>query len=514
MKVYKDIAYKKHEIDIDSDNQDLINRNLSAPSFYFSKRFLLTCLICCGVATQYMQQIDMSISIICMVNHTALNLTIKLTDQKTFESQLSHKTDQTCLFDQPKNTTIPRIDGPFVWSKKIQGFVLSSYFYGYSMAQIPSGWIAHKIGGKKVYATAILIGSIISTLVPMSANISYLVLALCRFITGIFHGACKPAISSMFVHWAPSTEKSRMIGFASTGGGLGNILALTIGSNLCLYGFAGGWPSIFYIFGGLGIVWVMCFCTLTSETPSTHKSISNIERDYILQTTKITKTSGKIPWSLIFRSKSCIAIFVTHFCVDWATYLFLTQLPSFMHDILKFDIKSNGLFSALPYIAWGILSSTSSIVSDRLIANNVFQRKTVRKLFIGTGFFVATLSTLSLSFVTCKNPYTGVALLTLGFGFIGLCVGAGHVVNINEIGGEYSGVIFGISNTFGTLPGVIAPYLVCLITENKRQEEWQIVFMISACIYTIGGLFYTIRGDAEPEDWNNEDKMNIYFKTI
>ena len=35
----------------------------------------------------------------------------------------------------------------------------------------------------------------------------------------------------------------------------------------------------------------------------------------------------------------------------------------------------------------------------------------------------------------------------------GLCTGAGYIVNINEVGGVYSGVLFGISNSFGTLPG-------------------------------------------------------------
>ena len=45
-----------------------------------------------------------------------------------------------------------------------------------------------------------------------------------------------------------------------------------------------------------------------------------------------------------------------------------------------------------------------------------------------------------------------------------MCWGAGHLVNINDISGPYSGIVFGISNTIATLPGIISPFLVGIIT--------------------------------------------------
>ena len=40
------------------------------------------------------------------------------------------------------------------------------------------------------------------------------------------------------------------------------------------------------------------------------------------------------------------------------------------------------------------------------------------------------------------------------------------MVNINEISGQFSGIVFGISNTIATIPGIIAHYLVGVITKN------------------------------------------------
>lgn len=56
-------------------------------------------------------------------------------------------------------------------------------------------------------------------------------------------------MSSLFVHWTPAIERTRIIGAATSGAWIGNIIALPLGGALCIYGFDGGWPSIFYIFG-------------------------------------------------------------------------------------------------------------------------------------------------------------------------------------------------------------------------------------------------------------------------
>jgi ACS family sodium-dependent inorganic phosphate cotransporter-like MFS transporter 5 len=39
-------------------------------------------------------------------------------------------------------------------------------------------------------------------------------------------------------------------------------------------------------------------------------------------------------------NKACIALFVGHTCSNWGTYLFLTNIPTYMNEVLKFDIKS------------------------------------------------------------------------------------------------------------------------------------------------------------------------------
>jgi ACS family sodium-dependent inorganic phosphate cotransporter-like MFS transporter 5 len=84
---------------------------------------------------------------------------------------------------------------------------------------------------------------------------------------------------------------------------------------------------------------------------------------------------------------------------------------------------------------------------------------------------VTIFSLISLTFVTQSDPIVGVFLLTMGIGFIAIAFGAGFVVNTNEVCGKYSSVLFGISNTVSTLPGIIAPYVVSLLTQNVNDEK-------------------------------------------
>lgn len=48
------------------------------------------------------------------------------------------------------------------------------------------------------------------------------------------------------------------------------------------------------------------------------------------------------------------------------------------------------------------------------------------------------------------------------------CISSGFLVNINDLCGHYSGVVFGISNTFATIPGIAGPFLINELLKNVK----------------------------------------------
>lgn len=65
------------------------------------------------------------------------------------------------------------------------------------------------------------------------------------------------------------------------------MVTLPLAGYLCEHGFGGGWPSIFYVLGLIGIVWFIVWMIFSSNEPSNNRFISENEKEYILNSTKI-----------------------------------------------------------------------------------------------------------------------------------------------------------------------------------------------------------------------------------
>jgi len=97
-------------------------------------------------------------------------------------------------------------------------------------------------------------------------------------------------------------------------------------------------------------------------------------------------------------------------------------------------------------------------------------------------------------------------LLIIGIGSFGAAQAAGFHVNINEVAGPYAGMLYGMSNTLATVPGIVAPYLVAILTKNQLQDEWSHVFYISAVIFGASGLFYLTFSSCDLQPWARDDE--------
>lgn len=74
----------------------------------------------------------------------------------------------------------------YPWSTEVQGLVLSSFFYGYIMTQIPGGWLATRIGGKKLFGIGVGVSALVTILTPALASANLYLLVLGRVVEGLF----------------------------------------------------------------------------------------------------------------------------------------------------------------------------------------------------------------------------------------------------------------------------------------------------------------------------------------
>ena len=67
-------------------------------------------------------------------------------------------------------TLLQRIGGDIEWDKTTQGWVLSSFFYGYIVTQIPGGYLPGRFGGKRVMLVGMLVYALVTLLTPVAAR--------------------------------------------------------------------------------------------------------------------------------------------------------------------------------------------------------------------------------------------------------------------------------------------------------------------------------------------------------
>lgn len=75
------------------------------------------------------------------------------------------------------------------------------------------------------------------------------------------------------------------------------------------------WPSIFYVFGFVGVVWSLFFIWTVYEDPQSTPSISEEEKKFINDALWGNNTSDKspdIPWKSILTSMPFYAILFAH----------------------------------------------------------------------------------------------------------------------------------------------------------------------------------------------------------
>jgi MFS family permease len=75
--------------------------------------------------------------------------------------------------------------GKFDWSEVDQSIILSSFFWGYLIFQVPGGRIAEVVGAKRVFGGAVFVNGILSLLLPFLARINWVLLLIIRTMQGL-----------------------------------------------------------------------------------------------------------------------------------------------------------------------------------------------------------------------------------------------------------------------------------------------------------------------------------------
>ncbi|XP_050536616.1 sialin-like isoform X2 [Daktulosphaira vitifoliae] len=401
----------------------------------------------------------------------------------------------------------------FQWSQHTKSLILSAFFWGYLIMNLPAAMIGRRYNNQILLAISMTLTVALSLVTPtLLVALDWPVLVLIRFFQGITQAFTMPMIHGISAKWSPPNERGRLVGFVLGGIQFGTVITL-VGSGF-LAGSRCGWPAIYYVSGAIGMIWVILWLSLGSESPETHRFITSAEKNYIQASLTQTITNQKnliTPWKEIFSSMPVWAVTISHAGHNCGFWLLLSEMPTFISSVLKFDIKSDGIVSALPYLAMWLCQFPVTYIADILNKKNVTSLTTSRKIWNTVGMSGGAIGLMFLAYMG-ENANAAITLYIIVVA-IGCCTNVGFNINHLDLAPNYAGILMGITNAVASIGGVLAPMVVGLIVHDQSSvEEWRIVFSLGAAVLFFSSIFYLLFGSAKVQPWNDPINQEADFR--
>ncbi|KAJ8682771.1 hypothetical protein QAD02_018563 [Eretmocerus hayati] len=450
-----------------------------------------------------------------LVNAYAMRVCLSITiTEMTAPLNKSEHLDNTCPV-QPSDKSGGKVsgNGTFQWDEETQGYILSSFYWGYVVTHLPGGILAERYGGKYSLGLGILSTAIFTLLTPWAVLWGDAkALIVLRVLMGLGEGTTFPALNALLAQWTPPEERSRIGSLVFAGAQLGTVFSTMI-SGLILHYSESGWPTVFYVWGGIGVLWFLAWVVLCYNNPREHPFISEREAKYLherMGAYTSDKGVGPIPWKYILTSAPVWALVAAQVGHDWGIFTMITDLPKYMSDVLKFSIKDNGYYSSLPYLCMWFCSLFTSWLADWAIVKGYMSTTNVRKLgtsiaSIGPGLFI-----IFASYAGCDRMLV-VACFTIGMTLMGTFY-PGMKVNALDLSGNYSGTLMAMTNGIGAFTGMITPWIVGKLAPNQTLGEWQLVFWIVFAVFIVTNAIFVIWGSGEMQPWNDPEFVKAQQK--
>ncbi|XP_036915939.1 solute carrier family 17 member 9 isoform X2 [Sturnira hondurensis] len=370
----------------------------------------------------------------------------------------------------------------FGWNKKEAGIVLSSFFWGYCLTQVAGGHLGDRIGGEKVILLSASAWGLITAATPLITHLgsAHLVfMTFSRILTGLLQGVYFPALTSLLSRKVPESERAFTYSAVGAGSQIGTLVTGAVGSLLldCC-----GWPSIFYLSGGLTLLWacyVYRYLLSKQGRPSFPSS---------LQPAPSSSCCPGCPPSSGRPSPAPRAGSST-WCPGWwrsqpvcsAGFSLTTSSVRVSPGDQACQGPCRGL--ALPWEAGGTLPGAG------------YRTIVVRKFMQVMGLGLSSVFALCLGHTSsfCKSVFFAAASIGLQtFNHSGISV------NIQDLAPSCAGVLFGVANTAGALAGVVGVGLGGYLIETTGS--WTSLFHLVAAISSLGLCSFLVFGKAQRVD--------------
>lgn len=352
----------------------------------------------------------------------------------------------------------PQLSEAFHLTPAQMGILFSSFFWAYALLQIPAGIILDRFGVTRVGRWGAFLWALSSSITALATGFGGILAA--RFMLGVAEAPGLSVSAKATGYWFPRKERALATAIFDASAKFANVIGVPLVA-VAVVSF--GWRWGFGVSAALSFAYFIGFCFIYRD-PTQDSKLSKDELEYI-QRGDATPEGGAnaSPVGMLgylITNAKVWGLTIGFAAYDYAFYLFLTWLPSYLVQTMHMSILKSAGFAAIP---WAFATVTDLLVGGWLIDHLISRGKDenrVRKAVLIAGMLLG----LAVVGVTqTSNPVWAITWISISLG--GLAIAGAVTWSLPSLLAPKGGVgtIAGIMNCGGNLMGAAAPIVTGII---------------------------------------------------
>ncbi len=344
------------------------------------------------------------------------------------------------------STLMALIKDELALSYTMSGALMSGYFVGYMLGQVPWGFVADKYGSRRAIVLSIL-GAASSTILFGLAR-GFWQAVLTRSLAGLLGaGVFVPGVR-LISGWFPSDKRGTALGILSVGGSVGLIISSWLTPRLAEQL---GWRGTIVLFGLLGLTSTTAmWLTIKDRSAEGGSGLGGAELFDVL------------------RRRSFWVLAAVQVVRLGSNYAFIAWLPLILREEFELSLVSAGLVFSVFNIAGMISNPIGGMMSDRAGESRVLL---VSFAALGLGAFL---------FPWVRDTTTMyIIVFALGW-LVNFVRSPSFAIYPKLYGVERAGKVSGLQNTFASAGALILPLVLGYVRDasSSYRAGWIILSIL------------------------------------
>lgn len=373
------------------------------------------------------------------------------------------------------------------------GLVMGAWYWGYALFQLPSGWVADRLGSKPSLLVFALAWSVLTALTGLATGFTGLIvlwgLMGCAQ-AGLFPCATK-AVGATFPRSGQAFASGMLACSMALGAAVAQLLTAKLHGPLA-------WQQILIVYSIPGLVWAVSW-GLVVPRPEAPPADADSRADYAETGDRpapppvvaaagpdLPVVAAKIRWSRLFTDVQMQLICGQQFLRAAAIAFFYTWFPRYLQETKDLSEQAAGELAFWPPLAGMVGGLLGGLFSDWVL-RRTGNARLARQGMACAAMVVCAASALGAFYLT--DPHAAVGLLCVG-GFFGMVGGvSGYSVTI-AYGGKRVATVFATMNMSGNVGAGLFPFVVGWLV--ARTGNWDLALLLFAGLFAADAVLWAI----------------------